>query len=322
LPRAARANYAHTHLSLASFLNWRYLDAETDGVGGPPWGRTRELVSEARTWAAFREKGYRILTFPTPLFGRIDEVWDADVAMRWPGDRRTRLAETWWNNSPLAPLVGRDCRAPWCRGSAATPYPVESLDEIDWKLQTLTQLSDSAGPVFAYLHLLVPHEPYLFDDSCMPVEPWWPQTDQGESFDAVGRAYAAQVRCFAPRVLNTVRTIIARSKVPPVILIQSDHGHARMFTNLLRGFTLSRDEMTDVQVGERHGVFAAYRFPGADSVVTDDISAVNVLPLVAQALWKSPYQRVPDRSYFSSYQETFRFTEIPARLTVPPRPAR
>ena len=44
------------------------------------------------------------------------------------------------------------------------------------------------------------------------------------------------------------------------------------------------------------------------------------MPLVARALWDLPYARLPDRSYFSSYQETFRFTEVPARLTVPPSP--
>lgn len=317
VPRAARSNYAHTQLSLASFLNWRYLDPVIDGKGGPPWGRTRELITKARTWEAFREKGYRIFTFPT-WYGAITEVDKVDVMMRWGGTRETRLAETWWINSPLAPLLGRECLPPACLGSNTTPYPIETLTEIDWKLQMLTQLPDSAGPVFAFLHLLVPHEPYLFDENCTPVDPWWPHADQGESFDVVGRAYAAQVRCFAPRVLRTMRAIIARSKVPPVILIQGDHGHARMFTNLLRGFTLTRDEMTRDQIGERHGVFAAYRFPGADSVVTDEISLVNVMPLVARALWRLPYQRLPDRSYFSSYQDAFRFTEIPARLTVPP----
>lgn len=319
VPRAARSNYAHTHLSLASFLNWRYLDVETDGVGGPPWGRTRELIAKARTWEAFREKGYRIFAFPTWL-GATNEVEKADVLMRWYGARATHVAETWWINSPLAPLLGQGCLPPTCRGSNTTPYQIETLAEIDWKLQMLTQLPDSSGPVFAFLHLLVAHEPYHFDEQCTPVDPWWPHTDQDESFDVVGRAYAAQVRCFAPRILRTMRTIIARSKVPPVILIQGDHGHARMFTNLLRGFTLTRDEMSKEQVGERHGVFAAYRFPGADSVIADEISPENVMPLVARALWDLPYERLPDRSHFSSYQETFRFTEVPARLTVPPSP--
>ena len=121
----------------------------------------------------------------------------------------------------LAPLVGRECRTPACRGSNRTPHPVDTRAEIEWKLQTLTQLPDSAGPVFAFLHLLVPHEPYLFDEQCTAVDSWWPHTDQDESFDVVGRAYAAQVRCLA----------------------------------------LTHDEMTREQIGERHGVFAANRFP-------------------------------------------------------------
>ncbi len=317
VPRAARVNYAHTHLSLASFLNWRYLELPADAEGGRPWGQTRQLIAKARTWQEFRDRGYRLFSFPS-WFAASNVYEGAEVMLRWAGTREAKFAETWWVNSPLAMLLEDPCLPPRCRGGNTTPYPIETLEEIDWKLQVLTQLPDSTGPVMAFLHLLVPHEPYLFDDSCTPVEPWWPHTDQGESYDVVGTAYANQVRCFAPRVLNTVRTLLAKSETPPVIIIQSDHGHSRMFTNLLRGFTLTYDELTREQVGERHGVFAAYRFPGADTLMTDDISAVNVMPAVGHALWGLPYRRQPDRAYFSAYQSIFDFIEVPAAVTVPP----
>lgn len=317
VPRAARANYAHTHLALASFLNWRYLDVATDGVGGAPWGRTRELISESRTWSTFKARGYRLYTFPT-WYTATNGIEGVDAVLRWPGRRDAVFAETWWVNAPFAPLMERDCRPPTCRPRAVMPYPVETLEEQEWKLEALATLPQRPGPVLAFLHLLVPHEPYLFADDCTPVEPWWPSTDQGESYDQVGQAYAAQVRCFAPRLLRAIRRIIETSKEPPVIIVQSDHGHARIFTNLLRGFTLGRDEMDDERLGERFGVFAAYRFPGADTLVHDDISPVNVMPLVMHSLWGAPRVRLPDRSYWSSYQEAFDLTEVPKALTVPP----
>ncbi len=317
VPSRARANYSHTHLSLASFLNWRYLDSESDAVGGPPWGQTRDLIRDARTWREFRARGYPLITFPTWYTGT-NGIESADLTLHWPRPRPARFAETWILNSPVAALFSRRCAPPACRPSGITPYPVETLEELQWKLNTFAGLADSAGPVLGFLHLLLPHEPYLFADDCARRDPWWPKTDQGESFEAVGKAYATQVRCTTPMILAALRAIVARSAVPPIILVQSDHGHARIFTDLLRGFTLEYDAASREQVGERLGVFAAYRFPGADTLVADDISAVNVLRLVARVLWQDSTPPLPDRSYWSSYQNGFRFTEVPATMTRPP----
>lgn len=319
VPTAARANYSHTHLSLASFLNWRYLDADADGEGGPPWGRTKSLIAEARTWKEARSRGYRLVTFPTWYTGT-STVTGADLTLRYPASGRrfeARFGETWLINSPFASLLNRACDGPECSRGAVSPFPVESLAEQRWKLETFASFADSAGPTFAFLHLLLPHEPYLFTEACEPREPWWPSTDQGDAAAQVEAAYAAQVRCTAPLLLETIRRIRARSTTPSVILIQSDHGHGRLFTDLLRGFTLSAEDATDAQIGERHAVFAAYHFPGADTTIADDGSMVNVLRAVARVAWRDTTPPLPDSAFFSTYQDAFRFTALRPGLTVP-----
>jgi hypothetical protein len=148
--------------------------------------------------------------------------------------------------------------------------------------------------------------------------PWWPLTDQGADFDRIRDAYAVQVTCLDRALLHTVRALLQRPGLRPVIILQGDHGHGRITVDPLRGFTLTAKELSREQLGERFGVFAAYLFPGADTAIYSDISAVNVMPLVIRSLFGTTVPRQPDRSFWSTYQDAFSFTEIAPELTRPP----
>lgn len=308
VPTAARANYAHTQIALASFLNWRLID----NTGGQPtlsWNAMRALIDTARVWGAFQENGYRLFTIPT-TFPATRDLALADVELRREHQQRVPFAETWRVNSPLSLAPGKK--------NAPMPYPAETIEDIEWKLRMLQSLPDSAGPVFAFMHLLSPHEPYLFNPDCTPSEPWWPLTDQGADFERIRDAYAVQVVCLDRMLLRTVRSLLARPGVRPVIILQADHGHGQISVDPLRGFTLTEKELSPERLGERFGIFAGYLFPGADTAVYNDISAVNVMPLVLRSVFGTAVTRLPDRSLWSSYQDAFRFSEVDPALTRPP----
>jgi hypothetical protein len=310
VPTAARANYAHTQIALASFLNWRFIE---NSAGQPrlTWNSMRALIDTARTWDVFQENGYRLVTIPT-TFPATRSLAKADVEMRPKHNQRVPFAETWRVNSPLSSL-------PAVKKNAPMPYPGETLSDIEWKLRMLQSLPDTAGPVFAFMHLLSPHEPYLFNPDCSPGEPWWPLTDQGADFERIRDAYAVQVVCLDHMLLRTVRSLLARPGVRPVIILQADHGHGQITVDPLRGFTLTEKELSPERLGERFGIFAGYLFPGADTAIYNDISAVNVMPLVLRSLFGTAAARLPDRSLWSSYQDAFNFSEVAPALTRPPQ---
>jgi hypothetical protein len=309
VPTAARANYAHTQIALASFLNWRFLE-NSPGQPRLTWNAMRALIDTARTWDAFQKNGYRLVTIPT-TFPATRSLARADVELRLEHHQRVPFAETWRVNSPLSAL-------PAVKKNAPMPYPAETIDDIEWKLSMLQSLPDSAGPVFAFMHLLSPHEPYLFKPDCSAGEPWWPLTDQGGDFERIRSAYAVQVVCLDRMLLRTVRSLLARPGVRPVIILQADHGHGQITVDPLRGFTLTEKELSAERLGERFGIFAGYLFPGADTAVYNDISAVNVMPLVLRSVFGTSAARLPDRSLWSSYQDAFNFSEVAPSLTRPP----
>lgn len=314
VPPAARANYAHTQLALASFLNWRLLDEPRDGAARHSWNGMRDLIRAAKIWDVFRGNGYRVLSFAS-TFPATRAISGVDSELHPPHDAAP-FGETWRVNSPLAALpvgcLGRDCE-----DLGAMPYPMETIADIQWKLATLRSLPDSAGPILAFMHLLVPHEPYLFDAGCARGTPWWPLTDQEPNFRRIGEEYALQVDCLDRMLLATVRSLVNGPGPRPVIILQSDHGHGRITSDPLRGFTLTAAELSPERMGERMGIFAAYLFPGADTAVYDDISPVNVMPLVLHSIFGTPAARLADRSLWSTYQDAFTFTEIAPGLTRP-----
>lgn len=317
VPPAARANYSETPFALAAFLNWRYLgDAGKNRKSAND--DALQLIDHARVWNEFRSRGYRIVAFPTHFAGTA-HFSDANRELRWPGFSRSPFGRTWLLNSPLARFIPTGCDEPSCAQMAPVPYNIETVLEMKWKLATFASLPDSAGPVFAFLHVLSPHEPYQFNSNCSVREAWWPLSDQGVDFAAVGKAYGDQVRCLNRLVLSTVQSLVRRSKIPPVIIITGDHGQGRVVVNHLRGITLTLEQATPEQIGEHLGIFAAYLFPGADTSVYADVSPVNVIPLVLNNVFGERIPLQPDHSFWSTTQDPTALTEIPSAATRPPR---
>lgn len=319
VPRDARTNYSHTKLVLTSLLEGRLIDQATSGRGRAAYDALTSRIVGARFWSELREHGYRLTFFPTTFEGT-RALPGADLVLNAPTATPPRWGESLVVNSPL--LVARPL---WCglvgceQAASAAPYPMESLDAIAWKLRTLATLPDSTGPIAAFVHLLIPHEPYLFAEDCSPREPWWPLTDLPPTdADSLRAAYAAQVRCLDEWLLEALTTLVTRSRVPPMIIVTGDHGNGRFARDVLRGFTLELDELTDDQLGERFGVFMALRIPGADTLVREPFTVVNVLPLVRHSLFGAPLEWQPDSSFWSPYQRALELTPVPASRLLPP----
>lgn len=311
VPRAARANYAHTKLALTAFLESGY--PAVPGVQGTraEFEGLSSRIQAAPLWVELQRRGYRVAFYPS-TYNATATAAPIDLLLRAPRSPAGGLAETWIVNSPFAGVSWLRCGLVPCEDEpSATPYPVEDLASVDWKLRVLETLPDSAGPIAAFLHLLVPHEPYLFNEDCSARDPWWPLDDLDSANVAASRlAYAAQVRCLDQRLLGSIRALLARSRTPPVILLQGDHGQGLISVDVLRGVTLERDSMTVAQLEERMSVFAAYLMPRATELVWDSISPVNVLPLMRHAVFGDSLVRLPDRSYWSPYQRALDLVDV------------
>ena len=100
------------------------------------------------------------------------------------------------------------------------------LGEFD----NLQQLPRQAGPKLVFAHIISPHSPFLFGPNGEPLEAEGPFTlveDAGSGQDGP-RLYRDQVIFISGKAEETIAAILAGSEVPPVIILQADHG-ARAF---------------------------------------------------------------------------------------------
>jgi hypothetical protein len=278
VPRPARSNYPHTWMTLTSMLNWTLLD---DLLGAPDRltaERINAAIADGRTTRFLKERGYEYVFLPSPYYATAASAL-ADRQLPEPVRRGPNIAAAWMLSSAAYALpgaLGGRVRLP-----GLFPYAAESAADFEAKFEILARLAEEPGGRFVFAHLLLPHEPYIFDEACGHRDPWWPPTDYVPDQGPIRAAYTAQILCLNRKLEELVDQILAASTVPPIIILQADHGHGMIALDPLRGDQLPLDQMEAWQVEERTDVFAAYYLPdGGHEVIYDSITPVNVLPAI------------------------------------------
>jgi hypothetical protein len=154
------------------------------------------------------------------------------------------------------------------------PYVVEPFlknhrNMIYYTVDKIADLEQIKSPKFVYVHLLLPHVPFMFDAN-------------GNVIDRKHRNdwnYYLDNYIFATRIAeNMVTNILSHADVntPPIIILQSDHGARNQIIQdnketLLRNFP--DDFKTSI-------MFTLY-MPGCDSsVLTQDMNPINTFPII------------------------------------------
>jgi len=282
----SRCNYPQSYLSLASSLNMEYLNYLSDELGVDSRDRTipDSMIVDNRVWRALRGAGYRFLHLSSG-YGPTDHNRFADINYRPEvlNDFRTMLLETTILNPIVSPLGAAQKRA-------RTLFTFEMIGEI----------ARVEEPTFVFAHLLVPHPPFVFDRNCDP----GPHTQGiwlGRPYEPKG--YVDQLFCVNKMVVALVDEILAESKVPPIIILQADHGP--------ESTTVEWDPPTEAFLRERMGIFNAYHLPGdGRSQLYASITPVNTFRLIFDFYFGTNLGLLEDKGYFSDYWHPYEFIQV------------
>jgi hypothetical protein len=298
---SSRTNYYWTFLSLASSLNFDYLQNIASPVfanpvlvqgrnGYEPIGR---LAQDNRAAHFLRSRGYKFVhvrssAHPTISNPYADEQVACDGSLFEDEFFRT-LTEISWLKAI---------------GSVATG------DLAACHLQRLKMVADQAakpGPKFVFAHFLPPHHPYLFDRDGNVLK----RVTLSNQFDFQARlwedkhGYLEQIQFTNKSLLALIDRIKAESKHPPIIIVQSDHG-----PNLVGG--LSGLEARAL----RFANFAAYLLPGAtEPVMPRDTAPVNQFRYLFNHYFNAGLPILPQRNFYSIYAAPLDMLEV---TTLPP----
>ena len=280
----ARSNYASTYPSLASSLNFTYLDSLAEAVG-PESDNAGPLIREiqnSRLVDFLRRRGYTIASFASGFAGT--DLADADVhfASRWS------LSE--FQGILVNTTLLRDVLILKHRSSVD-----RHRDRVLYALRNLPNAGSGRHPAFVFAHILSPHRPFVFSVLQRP----------GVSLHAAG--YGGQVTHLSPLLEDDVRRILARSSRPPVIVIQSDHGLKE---------PINWADSARSQLLQRHAIFYAVYLPPSNArpqppvELYDSISPVNTFRVILSRYFDTTMALLPDRSYYSLLNHPYHFYDV------------
>ncbi len=281
IPSCSQSNYAMTDLSLASSLNMNYLQGFNQNVKAVDL-TDRIINSEARQF--LQGLGYNLVSFDSGIW--FTEIQDADYYIS--KDRPifsssfdfTRLSEfeVLFVRTTVLRLV-EESKSAWLNTLLQNPRK-ESYERILFEFDQLQSTPSLPEPKFVFIHILAPHSsPFIFNADGV-----------FELSSSVDPALGNELEFLNKRTLEAVQTIIAHSKIPPIIIIQGDHG-------------------LDTEV--RMANLIAYYFPnGGAKVLYPTITPVNSFRLVFNTYFGQNLPLLPDVSYYSSYEDMYNFVKV------------
>ncbi len=290
-----RSNYPFSAPSLASSLNFEYLDYLRGSGGDNPDISVAfyYLIENNRAVRFLKSRGYKFVHFDSG----------------WSGNERNRHADLQlrygYSNEFLLVLAQTTMIIPFRR--------VLNLLAGDHRQRILGIFSGIAevhrtvpGPKFVFAHLVCPHGPYVFG----------PEGEEREvdmvSLTRPGRhrAYLDQVMFVNMKVEELLEVLLAPSDRPPVIIIQADHGPISV-----GGFK----DPSDRFLRERMRILNAYFLPGGgDELLYPAITPVNTFRLIFNYYLGGDFPLLPDRSYYRGNETSYDFYDVTDRVTFSP----
>jgi hypothetical protein len=209
--RESRSNYINTFLSLSSSLNMTYLDEVAHLQDGDPqdWQPIHELVRRHRVGAFLRAQGYQYIHLGSWHPSTRDNPQATRNVNYYTFVPRSTMELL---DNPLFEPIQRLLPTP------LLDHRRQHWDRIVRQVNDAVALADEPGPKFVLLHLLVPHQPYVFDRDGSFV------SREDENQRTRRQNYSNQVHAANGLIRQLVDGVLERSASPPVIIVQGDEG--------------------------------------------------------------------------------------------------
>jgi hypothetical protein len=262
--RGARTNSTFTPASIATALTMRLVQRGGERSGAGEVAQLFGIIKNAHVPAQLRKAGYVIVNLS------FFEILDQPRHYQYPFLDATTLPRLLLEKSAwhyYYVVWGQ-------RRLAAT-----NLEIVD----SIAKLAarPAGKPRFVYAHLMMPHAPFLFDrEGRRVVKGLGRQQSKGD--------YLEQLIYTDRLLMGVVFEILSRSKRPPIIILQGDHGF--------------RHGSEGVPAEEASTILNAYHLPGSTPEwVYEGITPVNSFRLVFNRYFGTLYSYAPDRPASSGF---------------------
>ncbi len=287
----SRSNYAQTFLSLASSLNMEYVNDIAEKIGTQSADRSKfyQMIKDSAVRKTLKAKGYKFVHFSSG----------------WGATNYNKLADINFYegvNEFLSVFIQTTLLLPFEKYLIAD----NSRQRVLNTFSNLHDVAELEGPKFVFAHIVSPHPPFLFGRDGEPVTDA-PLDMEGYVWSHKDK-YLNQLVFINRMTEKLIDGIISRSAVPPIIVLQADHGSASTFTHPDEG---GWENPTEKMIAERMDILNAYFLPnGGDAQLYAEITPVNTFRLIFNHYFHGNHNLLKDISYFSSYTYPYKFIEV------------
>lgn len=286
----SQSNYPTTAYALPAILNMNYLTelspvfSSDSGDIAPLW----YLIQNNAVETTLREQGYKVVAFETGY--EWTEWGDADYFYELRSNKINSFEDLLLRSSFLSVFSERDYFDEILLTSDQRKH-----DLSIYVLDALEDVSRLAGPKFVFVHLTIPHPPFVVgpNGELNVVAPRYKGNESYYVEDEYKVGYRNQLAFLNKRFPGILRTILAESARPPIIVVQGDHGPRF------------------VEWEQQVDILNAYYFPEPGPELYPSITPVNSFRLIFSTYFGASLPRLPDKSYYTGFGESYKFTELP-----------
>jgi len=293
IAHCSKSNYAQTRLSLVTSLNMDYIDKLGDQY--KPGNSSRVGLSEKIHHSAIRyaleQLGYKTIAFETGF--KTTQLEDADIYLSYQTSTLGKAQVLGGVNSFEKMLLDTSAGRLLTDGALLHPQFFQPDFENHRKIhrqrvlytfEQLRNLPNTPDPKFVFVHLVIPHGPYVFGPD-------------GEFVDfdkPVNPGYQDQIKYINKVLVPLLEEIINQSPTEPIIILQGDHGAINAYPN------------------DRMNILNAYYLPiGGSYQLYENITPVNTFRVILNHYFGGDLELLEDTSYFSVYNRPYELTPIP-----------
>lgn len=241
-----------------------------------------------KVFPLLKDIGYKTVAFDTGF--AFTELHDVDYFLS-PFIRLNPVEEFLLGSTPLRVITNFiDLKLP------INNYKTH-LTRLRHTVSELKTVNSIPGHKVIFAHLLLPHPPFIFTQDGAYVEPKHPfgifdGDDYLGSTEEYYNGYREQVQFTSTLVLDFVDQILADSDIPPIILIQGDHGP---------GMNHDWDGAEKSCLFERTSILNALFLPGVEKEqLYPQLSPVNSFRIIFNSYFGTDLEILPDLSYYTS----------------------
>lgn len=286
------SNYSQTHLSLASMLNFTYLN-NYEGI--PKKGKsgklTQKLLSDNKVGKILKKLGYNYIHF--------NSGWGGNIS----SENAENNIDTYLKTIPISRNFNTYLLKSFIPKIYEFTIP-KSEAEME-KLKHLEKIAMNNSKDFVFMHMMLPHPPYVFNEEG-EVEVF----ENSEHFGGVWLdkdAYINQLKFLNKKLIELFNKILNKSDIKPAFIIVSDHG-----PYISNPFETNNNQQNLIK--NRMQNFTSIFLPNLDKTKSDlnikTTSLINIFPIFFREYFGINFKLSEDKLFYSSYLEPYKFSEV------------